>query len=413
MPNPRLTLTALLTLCLVALPTNADQARPPGLDDVRTLGVGTPFSVGDLIVVPITRPDALPDANIETARRLATVAITADVTPDADAVLVHNRTNLPVLVAGGEIFEGGTRDRLVHRSVLIAPKATLRVPALSASFEDRVPAETTKLVPARTWAPQYLRASSPKQPSPKRVEAFVKRMGDLLPEDAVVHPALARLARHPGIQRYCVECAGGDALAGRLSKPDVVGAATFVHGHLHGIDIFASHKIWRAQMRPLMRSHVFRMAALTIRARVIGMPMYDYIAPAQRAERAHTLTLAAVRELAEGRNVTSDEPLPGSMGTVWTVETSQGAARVLAHGDRLVHLALFPRDAYGDRLFALMPGHAESAAPPKGDPGDAKDGTDGEPGAEELERRGKAPGQRLTEAEKRRRERLKRLRDAR
>lgn len=394
MPNPKFLLPLLAALLLLPTPVAADDAAPAPFAELEQLRAGEPIVAGDVLLVPILRPAAMVDVQVTPARTAAKLRIqerAQAVTPHAlDAA---NGGDVPVLLPAGSLLEGGTVDRLTLRTVIAAPGQTVRLPVTPAATSPRAkPVADGVLEPAPVHAPQFVRATARDKAHPRHVEAFMKRVGALLPDDVEMPTSLIALAQAKSLQRHCVSCAKPVAIEDKR----VVGVATFVRGHFHALDLFGSKALYAAYEKPLLRSHAFRLMALDKRARVLGVPMYADAPKAERTKRAKVLTGAALKALATPKSWKALPEIDGTLGTSYGLETAHGHARVLVAKERLVHVALFPRDPYGPKLFAAPEASAEES--------------EADAGVRELERRRDGEGRRLTEEEKRRLERLERRR---
>ncbi len=309
---------------------------------------------------------------------------------------VMNGEAEPTLLLGGTVVEGGERDRLVPRDVVLPPGQTIEVRTLPAASTDDIRKLPTPFVVSNVLAPPYLQEDAlfgaPSNLVPIFVTHFLefRNTGD-------ERKSLVSINQSDLLAQYCVICQRTLASFPEPKEPQqqVVGGVSAVRGRVQSLVIFGDNALLRAWFEPMLKGHAFAAAAIELRAKKAGIPI-----PGQDDPDA---TLATVGEQAQRllerlmlARYRSDDLDEGELGEALLLRTSDGTrGRAVGLDGRLLHLVVFPHDPFEDALFsrALEPPTEITANPER-------------EGLNELERRGDS-GRRLTEAEKRLLERLR------
>jgi hypothetical protein len=316
--------------------------------------------------------------------------------PDDLRVRVLNPGPRLALLLGGSILEGGKRDRIVARDVLI-PSADARiVDVLPASMagENRKAAADFKLLDF--LAPPYVREAAITGATKSMVPKFVSHFLDFRnPSDT--RKSLAAIGEADALAEYCLVCQRSlEAWPQRKGAGVVVGGLAVVRGRVQSLELFATNAQMVAWFEPVLQSLTFPAAAMQLRAKKIGLDL------PKGDEATLTAATAAAKDLLAQLGTATFEPrkmADGAIGQSFKVKLKDGTVGdAIALGDRLVHLALFPDDPFDRALYS------KPMEPLVGD--DASDDEESREGLAELARR-QASGQRLTEAEKRILDRLR------
>jgi len=119
------------TLGLALLLAAPRGAAAPG-EFAREVRVGTPVTEGNLTVFPLTLRGAAAGEDplaLDEALRAGRLSVTeAGAGGDVNALEVENRGDRPVVIVAGELLLGGKQDRIVGRSLVLAPRSRARVP---------------------------------------------------------------------------------------------------------------------------------------------------------------------------------------------------------------------------------------------------------------------------------------------
>jgi hypothetical protein len=123
--------TLSLALALAAAAPLATPPAPP-TSFAADVAVGAPISDGNLTLFPLTPRAASKAPDVATldealrAKALAVEEVSASGT--VNALRVENRGDRPVLLVAGELLLGGKQDRIVGRSLVLAPRSRQDVP---------------------------------------------------------------------------------------------------------------------------------------------------------------------------------------------------------------------------------------------------------------------------------------------
>src|SRR5687768_14063418 len=101
------------------------------LSSLRSLHLGSPTAVHDLVVVPLLKSEA--DHHTYTTLDEAIENDLADVTEISETgsvcqLLVKNRSPRAILILDGEELVGAKQNRIVNLTILVAAESTLEIP---------------------------------------------------------------------------------------------------------------------------------------------------------------------------------------------------------------------------------------------------------------------------------------------
>jgi hypothetical protein len=123
-----MTTMALGLALLLAAPQGT--AAPSGF--AGEVAVGAPITRGNLTVFPLRPRQAAAAQELRTLdeamRRKELVVVEAGAGGAVNALAVENRGDEPVMLLAGELLLGGKQDRIIGRSLVLAPRSRAQVP---------------------------------------------------------------------------------------------------------------------------------------------------------------------------------------------------------------------------------------------------------------------------------------------
>lgn len=365
----RAALVAAFFLPAVAAPARAADAPPappanPVAAIVTELELGPGIASEQVILFPLFVRKA-PEAP-ELVAGTGSVLTWAEPEKPArkDGVTVFNARDKAVLVTGGTVLEGGKRDRMVLRDHVLAPGATVELPAVPASTTAGVRRVPSPFRVASALAPTYLRAVALKTSSTSFVSRFVSHFLEFRGADDA-RPSLVAVAESPTLAEYCLSCQRSmDAWPKAGVDGVVVGGVTVVRGRVQSFEVFGSNGLVRDYFEPVLQSLAFPAAAIELRAKKAGIPIPGKDDPEKTmaaATAAATALLAAVKK----STYESEKAGAGDTTEAFAVRTPDGEkGRAVTVGGRLAHLVVFPDDPFEYGLYSkplepLPPGDDE------------------------------------------------------
>jgi hypothetical protein len=197
------------------------------------------------------------------------------------------------------------------------------------------------------------------------------------------------------LAEYCLPCQRSMAVARQARRAFVVGGIA-VRGRVQALDAFATNTLLVGWFSPLLKSLSFPAAAIELRAKKAGVPLPGGDDPKAVLDAATAAAKALMAGLGKATLVRRDVPA-GAVGDLFTVTLPDGErGTALVKDGALLHLSLYPRDAFEYGLYAqpLVPLEGEDVS-----------GTDDDT-LDPFAQRAKI-GARLTEQERRLLERLR------
>jgi hypothetical protein len=399
MPSARLPFLVALGLGLAAVPatSRADDPAPnkplaPKLNFaqqfVEGLRLGAPIEADPLVLFPLEM-DAAPAALPVVLHTDAVGArISEPVFParqfDVEAA---NSGDRPVLLLGGTLLVGGSRDRLISQDVIVPPGVAVDVrahPAAPAS-EARRPAQPFATLPMT--APPYLRRRALQGASIGLVPTFASHFLEFR-APTLESKALAAVAASPLLQRYCEACFAAAAGVLKLKAHGVVvGFIVVVEGRPQAVEIFGSPALLQEGFGPILRGASFASAAIRLRAEKVGIKLPEEGLKFDEMAKDVDQLLGRLKKATY--RLDPDVRAEGQALYVRTSDDSSG--RAVSEGGRLVHMTVFPHDSFQSAIFG-------GPVLPEFDEYDRDD--EYAPGYDELARRA-ATGRRLTPYEQR------------
>jgi hypothetical protein len=410
-PLPTLTLVAVAwalapgrAFAADAPPAPVAPVAPAKADDVlaHTLGhltLGEGLVADPVILFPLILPTPPPVLDLGAALGEATVRFEEVAgAVGGDRVRVTNTADKDVLLLGGTVLAGGTRDRIVREDLLLPAGASAEATTAPASVAGERRATPSAFRIADFLAPPYLRESALFRSAPGIAPAFVSHFLEFR-NAGDARKSLVAVGASEVLAAYCLPCQRSMAEWPKKRESGwVVGGVAVVRGRVQEAVLFATNAQLMAWFSPLLKSLSFPAAAIELRAKQAGIPTPGGDDPAKVLAAASSAARDLVAGFAKATVVARTVP-SGASGEALTVTLPGGerGTAILA-GGHVLHLALYPGDPFEYGLYA------QPLEPMEGD--DASWAESDRAGLVELDRRQRL-GSRLTEAERRLLERLR------
>jgi len=305
--------------------------------------------------------------------------------PGRGPLAAFNWSKEPILLLGGEVFVGGTRDRFLSRDVLLGPASKVEVPAYPADRKPRTRLEAQKsLKPVEALAPDLLRLVGLGGGALSAADAFIEDEYALTGTKIERSPlaALFELATLQARMREYVTIF--DAIPDEAQRR-VVGAAVFVGDRLAGVDIFPTNAAFRAQWGKILRTASFQASV-----HELSYGLLNQVYPAGRLPDRHLQELKDLLKKCYVARALEEKAV--GLGEEVRLSHADIVGRVLTHENVLVHAVL---------SLDFLRNDPDTQPPPGvGGPAESTPG--------ELERR--SARSRLTEYERRLLERMRQRR---
>ena len=306
------------------------------------------------------------------------------------------------LLSGGTVIDGGRRDRVVVRDVLIPPADAREVDVMAASMAADTRKTPVDFKVREFLAPPYIRENLLVSTSKSIVPKFVSHFLDFLPESDK-RRSLSAISESDNFAEYCLVCQSSmSAWPTKQGGGTVVGSLAVVRGRVQALEVYATNKFVSEYFEPMLKSLTFPAAALELRAKSLGIKL-----PKGDEASLKMATDAANKMLAELRTATFTprKQAADAVGISFDVKLKDGTVGdAIALDGRLVHMALFPRDVFEHSLYGkpLEPLEKEDT----GDESDEEKTVD--LGTSERREEGSGDGRnRISDSEKRILERVK------
>lgn len=291
----------------------------------RAIRTGDPIAVDDLTFVPLFGPTAsrsfLPlaaalDRGHVTIREIGAAG-------DVNCLHVDNAGDEPVLLFDGEQLVGAKQDRVVNTSILVPPRARIRIP-VSCVEQGRWNYRT------RTFAAGAILSTDMRRSKMARVTTQLRWCGRFDADQRAVWREVAGRARRRGV--HAPTMALSDVLAADAGHVDAVraaapvqpgqtGLAAFLAGHLLAADAVGSAEAY---------AHLHDRLVAAAAAEAVDRP--------RSSGRQPPSLHAAVHDALSGATTVATPP--GSGTDVRAIGKAFRLAALVADGD-VVHLAVF------------------------------------------------------------------------
>lgn len=344
--------------------------------------------------VPLEVVPMVPDAPFNATEPEKSTAI--------ERLRVMNPGPKVALLSGGTVIDGGRRDRVVVRDVLIPPADAREVDVMAASMAADTRKTPVDFKVREFLAPPYIRENLLVSTSKSIVPKFVSHFLDFLPESDK-RRSLSAISESDNFSEYCLVCQSSmSAWPTKQGGGTVVGSLAVVRGRVQALEVYATNKFVSEYFEPMLKSLTFPAAALELRAKSLGIKL-----PKGDEASLKMATDAANKMLAELRTATFTprKQAADAVGISFDVKLKDGTVGdAIALDGRLVHMALFPRDVFEHSLYGkpLEPLEKEDT----GDESDEEKTVD--LGTSERREEGSGDGRnRISDSEKRILERVK------
>jgi hypothetical protein len=367
----------LCSLLLVASPAFAGgESVDAAKAFVHSLQLGETLQNGDVTVVPLERRGDAQDPGVSLNPGDASFEEPQFARHRYD-VLVRNKAEQPLFLLGGTVLVGGSIDRLVRHDHLIAPGASAEIRTLPAASSSDVRKPAVPFTVSPVLAPLYLRSEADFNGSNSLVPSFVARWIDFRNEGDG-RRSLAALVDSVKLREYVLGTkAQLNTLPASLAKPEIVGGVAALHGRVQSLTVYGTNELLAVGFPPAVKGATYAAAALAIRSRQVKVPLPGRGDPEQRKSlvRADAEKLLDMLRKARFRE---DEPNDGEVGASIQIQLMDGTrGRVRVLDGRVVHLILYPRDPFRQKLYgSAIDVPDEKAEPPAAPAGGSGGGGD-------------------------------------
>lgn len=308
------------------------QADQVTLFPIYVLGEETPLEVVPMVTgAPFSATE--PDSKTTATERLR----------------VMNPGPKVALLSGGTVIDGGKRDRVVVRDVLIPPADAREVDVMAASMAADTRKTPIDFKVREFLAPPYIRENLLVSTSKSIVPKFVSHFLEFLPEGDKRH-SLSAISESDNFAEYCLVCQSSmSAWPTKQGGGTVVGSLAVVRGRVQALEVYASNKFVSEYFEPMLKSLTFPAAALELRAKSLGIKL-----PKGDEASLKMATDAANKMLSELRTATFTprKQAADAVGISFDVKLKDGTVGdAIALDGRLIHMALFPRDVFEHSLY--------------------------------------------------------------
>lgn len=380
-----------------AAPAPAQKPEDVVAASLGALKLGEGLVAQQVILFPLILETPPPVLEIVPALGGATVAVEEPASGGADKVKVKSVAPKAALLLAGTVLEGGLRDRVVREDVLLPAGASADVATVPGSMSTDRRKEPKPFKVADFLAPPYLRDSALfRSGSVSITSKFISHFLEFRNEGDK-RRSLAAVGGSDTLAEYCLPCQRSMAQwPDKREAGFVVGGIAVVRGRVQALDVFATNALLVGWFSPLLKSLSFPAAAIELRAKKAGVPLPGGDDPKAVLDAA----TAAAKALAAGlsKATLARRELPaGAVGDLFTLTLPDGErGTALVHEGVLLHVSLYPRDAFEYGLYAqpLVPLEGEDVS-----------GTDDDT-LDPFAQRAKI-GARMTEQERRLLERLR------
>jgi hypothetical protein len=356
-----------LTFQASAGDTKADIATAKAF--IASLELGPTLQNGDVTVVPLLRSGAANAPELTSLWMSKGVSFSEPEFPrHRYNLVVSNDSSRPLYLPGGTVVVGGKIDRLVRRDHLIAPGASVEIRTLPAASSADTRKEPTQLVLSPVLAPLYIRSKAEFGGSNSLVPSFVAKWVEFRNEgdDRL---SLAAFVESKSLREYIIATpAKLNKLPDGLTTPQTVGGIAALHGRLQSLTAFGSNEILASEFPPAVKGATYAAAALAIRSKVAGIPLPGIGDPAKRKEIVHEEATKLLKKLQKA-TYRADKTEEGEVGSAIQLRLSDGTrGRINVLNGSVVHLVLYPRDPFRDKLYGRTIQVPDTKADPNAEP---------------------------------------------
>ncbi|TET37672.1 MAG: hypothetical protein E3J72_04695 [Planctomycetota bacterium] len=283
------------------------------LDPEGKLSLGPPVTHSNLTLFPIIAresEDSVDYMTLDEGMDKKLVEITEKKSAQVSELSIHNKSDRPIYLLGGEIIVGGKQDRIVAQNTIIPPKA--KMPLKSFCVErGRWSAIARRTAGAHEIPPDSSQLAQPKFKSLKALSKTKQRYSAQIKKDqsanwAEVSRTNASFATFTASETLSAVYDSKDvdkkskpymdALKAELGKSrNLVGFVVVINGEVQSCDIFRSPKLFGKLRDKLLNSYVIE--ALTsgkpVEKEVTEAEVLDWLAEIKEKSESKVLTEAS------------------------------------------------------------------------------------------------------------------------
>ncbi len=391
-----LALALVLALGSAPVALAKDEAPNPVQSFLADLTVGEGVATAEVILFPVMTKEKPAKIDIRPSTWAKNVGFNEpDLPKRRFNVDIANNEPGTLLLLGGTILGGGSRDRVVPQDVLIPAGARVEIESIAAAPSSDHRKEPLPFRLGSALAPPFIRERAEFSPTNTLVPNFVSHFLDFRNEGDK-RKSLGAINASEKLTKLCLPCHESLMEFPVAEGGRVVGIITAVRGRIGSLELFGDNRLLRAYFEPLLKSHTFAAAAIAVKAKKLRVPLPTEDNADDTMEKLRGDAEKLLERVQKAKFKEGDTPKNGT-GNYWIFRTSnstRGAATVL--DGRMIHMAVFPYEPFESALF-----RRRVRAP--------NDESDyGEYGQGELERKGR--NGRLTEYEKRLLDRMRKNR---
>ncbi|MEM8885291.1 MAG: hypothetical protein AAGD14_14580 [Planctomycetota bacterium] len=337
-------------LAPVALAKDADTEAARAF--IATLQFGNTIQNGDVTFVPIETTGTPVDPGVAPLWGNAKASFAEPEFPRRQYdIVVRNDGDTPLFLPGGTVLVGGGIDRMVRHDHLIAANGSAEIRSLpAASVSDRrrppVPFELSPVL-----APLYLRAQADFSGTNSLVPNFVAKWIDFRNEGDK-RKSLAAFTDSKALREYALGTkAKLNTMPESLGRPMVLGGVSAIHGRMQAMGVYGNNELLAASFPALAKGATYAAAALAIRSKQVDVPLPGLGKPDERKEIVRKEAQKLLDRLKKAK-FRKDKPIEGVVGSSIQIQMTDGTrGRVTVLDGKVVHLILFPRDPFRQKLY--------------------------------------------------------------
>ncbi|MHC4547822.1 MAG: ARPP-1 family domain-containing protein [Planctomycetota bacterium] len=345
-----------LLLCLIVVTPLAGPVRAQApLNFVQALlaklELGEPLQTDQAILFPLVVREEPAALGVAANLGASEIAYEEPSKPTRrHGVVARNGGARPVLVIGGTVLEGGTRDRLIARDSIVGPGAAAELRAVPAASSSDVRTEPAAFRASGSLAPLYLRRQAAFSPSDSLVPTFVAHWSDFRNEGDKRRSLIAISASRKLNEHSLRSRERASNLSAQLKDRHVLGGIAAIRGRLQALTLFGSNELLQRYFDPMVAGATYASAAIELAARSAKLPIPGKGDPKKTLEIVTQEARKLLMELARA-SYTAEKVGAGTLGEVLVMRHGSTRGRAVGLDGRLVHLTVYPYDPVQARIY--------------------------------------------------------------
>lgn len=342
-----------LVLALGAAPTALakDNAPDPIKGFLEGLTIGEGIATAEVIIFPLLAAEKPGKIEIRPSTWAENVGFNEpDLPKRRFNVNIANNEPGTLLLLGGTVLGGGSRDRVIPQDVLIPAGARVEIETIAAAPSSDHRKEPLPFRLGSSLAPPYIRERAEFSPTNTLVPNFASHFLDFR-NDGDKRKSLSAINASDRLTKLCLPCHESLAKFPLADGGRVVGVITAVRGRIGSLELFGDNRLLKAYFEPLLKSHTFAAAAIAVKAKKLRVPLPTDDNADATMEKLQKDAQKLLERVQKAKFKEGDTPKNGA-GQYWIFRTSnstRGAATI--HDNRLIHMAVFPYEPFENALF--------------------------------------------------------------